>query len=289
MKFHGFFSSYDFALRKHRDIPSRLAYFENAPYKWQHCPKEELAPLRAALAIESCWYDAARPYFKVWPAIADSLEKVRLDVTLSELALESRLIAIRFCVGREPYVADRQCVIRSLLSLSYRTDAESLMALMMQWQCGDLVHTAGPMTWDGQDTCEIVIDYRTRSWDDNRLLLAKKAYRYAIAVHLLADDPSIVQPDVLTADRRRFDESTDPELRQRLIEKARKRGVVGWRIGEQYETIPHFRRPHPALYHVGKGRTEQRIVFRAGSIVHRQKLTEVPTGYLDDDGREVEA
>ena len=115
------------------------------------------------------------------------------------------------------------------------------------------------------------------------------AVRAAVATLLLANDSTIIQPDVLADDRRRFDESIDPEFRQRLIDKARKRGIVGWRIGEVYETIPHFRRPHFGLRHTGKGRTIPKIVPIKGSTVHRDKLTKVPTGHIDEDGRELEA
>jgi hypothetical protein len=73
-----------------------------------------------------------------------------------------------------------------------------------------------------------------------------------------------------------------------LVEKAAKRGVVGWSIGEQYEAIPHFRRPHLGLRWTEKGRKTPRIVPIKGSIVHRSKATDVPTGYLTEDGIEIE-
>lgn len=114
------------------------------------------------------------------------------------------------------------------------------------------------------------------------------ALKIGVSVLLLAGDQNIIQPDVLSKDRQRFDNLTDPEERQRLIDKARKRRIVGFRVGEQYESIPHYRRPHPALFHTGKGRTIPRIVFRSGCVVHRDKMTKVPTGYITPEGVEVE-
>ena len=72
------------------------------------------------------------------------------------------------------------------------------------------------------------------------------------------------------------------------IEKARKRGIVGWSIGKQYETCPHYRRPHFGIRHTGKGGAIPRIVPIKGAVVHNKKLTTVPTGYITPTGVEVE-
>jgi hypothetical protein len=134
-----------------------------------------------------------------------------------------------------------------------------------------------PIYEDGNDACGAA-----------GLSLVTPCIQLVVAVCLLAADPSFIQADVLASDRRRFDESSDPSERARLIAKAEKRGVVGWRIGEAYETVPHYRRPHFALFHTGKGRTVPRILPVKGCIVHRDHLAAVPTGHLTDDGREVE-
>lgn len=246
-----------------------------------------LKELLDELNIEERWVNAGRPYYKVWPSICDALCKITLDVSPALVTYPCDCIAIRFSDA----------------------DARFSRVKAVLVACGEhenkrpsLILSYGEATKDAQlegATLRIPLDKSTveegvndawahsgphAEFNENDAM----SIRVAIAVALLHRDPSIIVPDVLADDRQRFDESTEPELRQRLIDKARRRGIVGWRIGEQYETIPHYRRPHPALYHVGKGRTEQRIVFRAGSIVHRQKMTEVPTGYLDDDGTEIE-
>lgn len=103
--------------------------------------------------------------------------------------------------------------------------------------------------------------------------------KVALAICLISDDPEIVQPLPLVSDQNKY-ETADDDKRKKLINKAIRRGKHGFAVGSLLEVIPHFRRPHPALYHTGKNRTETRIVFRKGSIVHREKLTNVPTGNL---------
>jgi hypothetical protein len=55
--------------------------------------------------------------------------------------------------------------------------------------------------------------------------------------------------------------------------------------------MPHYRRPHPALVWTGHGRAVPRIVMRKGTVVHREMLARVPTGFdgqpeRDQTGRE---
>lgn len=257
--------------------------------------------------VEKIWYGQSRPYYKVWPSILDSLLSFNLDVKITDIRIKPRVFAVRFGDGFE--IVSDKCVCTSFLAgiIGVPTTAGEVFQMLVVFP---IVCREGVRIWDGMHLWTLLVNSTPGFPNENATFsdsianvnqLFKKADTYlgeatirtsiikiALMIHMMADDPTVIQPDVLAKDRYRFDNSTDPELRQRLIDKAKRRGAVGWRIGEQYETIPHYRRPHPALYHVGKGRKEQRVVFRAGSVVHRQKLTEVPTGYMDDDGREIE-
>jgi hypothetical protein len=69
-----------------------------------------------------------------------------------------------------------------------------------------------------------------------------------------------------------------------LVDKARRRGNYGWHVGRAIEVSPHVRAACPAaLYWTGEGRKIPKIRFRRGSIVHRKKLSEMPTGFLGDE------
>jgi hypothetical protein len=103
------------------------------------------------------------------------------------------------------------------------------------------------------------------------------AVSLACAVRLLGSDPDLIEPDILSSDRDRY-ENAAPETRQRLIDKAQRRGKRGWRLGRAMSVSPHFRSAHPALVWTGTGRTIPKIVMRKGSVVHRKAVTKVPTG-----------
>jgi hypothetical protein len=85
----------------------------------------------------------------------------------------------------------------------------------------------------------------------------------------------VIEADVLGKDQARFEESGDPKY----IDKAHRRGKIGWNIGRQMEVCPHYRRPHMALVWTGQGRSVPKVVPRRGSVVHRDKLEKVPSGF----------
>jgi hypothetical protein len=78
---------------------------------------------------------------------------------------------------------------------------------------------------------------------------------------LCRDKPELAKEAVL----RKF----NGEVNERTIRISQQRGVNGVEFGKVLEAVPsaHYRRPHLALYHVGKGRTEQKIILRKGSFV----------------------
>jgi hypothetical protein len=92
---------------------------------------------------------------------------------------------------------------------------------------------------------------------------------------LISNDPEIITADVLSKDRAKYEETLD----SKYIVKAIRRGKRGWNVGAGIESVPHVRRPHPALVWTGKGRTIPKIVMRKGSIVHREVIERMPTGH----------
>ena len=99
--------------------------------------------------------------------------------------------------------------------------------------------------------------------------------RLCCSLCLLENDPSIISPDVLADDRAKYDQSGD----QRFVDKAHRRGKVGWDVGRHVEVSPHYRRPHMTLVWTGHGRVLPRIVPRRGSVVHREVVEKVPMGF----------
>jgi hypothetical protein len=103
--------------------------------------------------------------------------------------------------------------------------------------------------------------------------------RIVCTLCLMADDPQVVEPVVLKDDEQRYDRNPDPQL----VVKARRRGNYSWHVGRTIEVSSHVRAACPAaLCWTGEGRKIPKIRFRRGSIVHRKKLAEVPTGFLEN-------
>lgn len=245
---------------------------------------------------EEEWVLQKRPYYKAFPCILNSLAKISLDIKQSDLALTERCFAIRFAETREPTVCNGR-----LLSI-FTSVVKGYFIWICQLVDEDELVCAQLRTHDlsKKVTIQDEIDYFTTNppgsithdrVNDFHLFTMQTmalATRIALTCHLLADDPSIITPDVLSADRDRYNSETDEAWKQRAVDRARRRGIVGWNIGADYEVCPHYRRPHFGIRHTGKGKTVPRIVPIKGAVVHRSRLTEVPTGYMLPDGTEVE-
>jgi hypothetical protein len=116
--------------------------------------------------------------------------------------------------------------------------------------------------------------------------LINKCIKLCLTLRLLENSPELIEPDVLSKDRHRY-ENGDEELRKRLLDKARRRGKFGFSVGravERGEMSPHYRRGHLCLVWTGPGRKVPKIRPRKGSLVRRDKVEKIPTGYNEDTG-----
>jgi hypothetical protein len=265
----------------------------------------------ACNVAELNWYHQSRPYYKAYPSIIKSLCSIKLDYSYECPLVPMGSIAIRFAAGFEPSTPSgfkigailiSQCTVDVREQTTGRLE-EQHRALLMMIQSDDIEASEGnnsyafalkPSSVDSSVTIEQIISRGTvtghlRGSDEETRMVQSLATRIALTICFLADDPSIVTPEVLSADRERYATETDEEWKRRAEERAKRRGVVGWNIGAEYEVCPHYRRPHFGIRHTGKGRTVPRIVPIKGAVVHRSKLTEVPTGYILPDGTEVES
>jgi hypothetical protein len=102
--------------------------------------------------------------------------------------------------------------------------------------------------------------------------------RLCCTLCLLENDPSVIEPDVLSKDRAKFKQRGD----EKYIAKAHRRGKVGWNVGRTIEVMPHYRRPHMTLVWTGRGRAVPRVVPRRGNVVHREVVEKVPSGFGEE-------
>lgn len=287
MKFHNHETAYE----QYRPNVGVAEYYE-AMKGWIPRDGEDVVMLHQ-LHIEAAWYSLLRPYYKVWPAIQRSLFSVRLDCTLESLGLQQGVIAIRFCNGEEPRfdeVAIKYILVAYGVALQYEGCDEvfPFHVLMRLERGGNETIRTFSMAHQSHTTLEdAVLSSKCRavySETNTGDAIKVAGLKCALTTLLLRNDPDFVKPEVLVRDQDKFERTGDP----RYIEKAKRYGIVGWRIGEAFESIPHYRRPHLGLRHTGPGRTVPKIVPIKGAIVHRQKMTRVPTGYITPDGVEVE-
>lgn len=307
MKFHEWQTLYEFAGEDGKRL-GLAAYYNEA--RGMVLSRQLDIESACIVATEYEWYGLSRPYFKVWPAVMKALLNVSLDVKLNSFSSDApRSIAIRFCDGSEPLVAGR----RMCSMIIGRIDSNSVVFIgCRSISCNprrdeEVIQSyqAFNIRTGGDLTIQELLDLKASSKEINyirsckhvsgtvegspvSLELSRAMIRCSAAIMLLANDPSIITPDVLSKDAERYARETDEDWKRRAEERAKRRGKVGWNIGAEYEVCPHYRRPHFGIRHTGKGRTTPRIVPIKGAVVHRSKLTEVPTGYILPDGTEVE-
>jgi hypothetical protein len=304
MKFHEWETRYQMYKKKYPEIK----------VNWKHFYEELVESGRLAgqlssgdgwtLLMEKFWYEESRPYYKVWPGIQKSLTRVSLDCSMRLLPLpKNKVIAIRLSEGEE--LDFGRTKVPSLIGACIESLDQQKIDLMMILKlpqfnsvlpgmlvCTTLTGTHGTIQEEIEERFSQEVQLATTEfpsslmqWDQEQLVGFKRAYKLFISLLLLMDDPSFIKPEVLASDREEFSRTKD----EKLVEKAKRHGVVGWNVGEEYETIPHLRRPHFGLRWTGEGRQIPKIVPVKGSIVHRDKLTRVPTGYITPEDVEVES
>lgn len=249
-------------------------------------------------AGQAIWMQCGRPFYNVWPVIAPSLAKVTLDV--SGIAIANKLMnlppamVIRFAVGKELLAGQHK--LRSILY--HRVAPDGKPGIAVHVDAGETLATGrphyprSPVHWDAafpvtEGTVEQgLLDCRDKGvWklrDDERLAV-ETAVRLVVAIALMADDSSLIEPVVLADDRRKYEEATDEELKRRLVAKAVRRGVHGFDVGAHIDVDPHYRRPHFGIRWMGHGEPKTPVLRPIkGAIIKRHRITEIPTGYLSD-------
>ena len=124
------------------------------------------------------------------------------------------------------------------------------------------------------------------SWEGAHLSFMRERlenlFRIIITIGFLADSPDIVIPEVLSADKNKFDkamEDMDAEAMERIIAKSRRRGKKGWNVGTSEMFVgerpakpssrgtgtgkelkwSHIRGGHPHAVRYGQGKTKVKI------------------------------
>ena len=238
------------------------------------------------------WEGLRRPFYNVYPGIIPMLTRLNLDMETTLIQLPMSSLCIRFPKdpAKNPLKFDwkgEQLHVHTILL----GDIGGGMGMSLHFDIG--IH--GPTDWPLNGCCGLprqpglsveqsLASLVRRKGDDDEVWLPEAlltdCVRLCCTLCLLDNDPSIISPDVLADDRMRYEVTGD----QKFVDKAHRKGKVGWDIGRHIEKIPHYRRPHMALVWTGEGRKIPKIKPRKGSIVHREKVEMIPTGFLGEAG-----
>jgi hypothetical protein len=298
-------------MSRHFDMPTpesakcmyeALSANPNAPDP-QNSDTSAVAMMHIHYRFDTDWDADRKPYYTVYPTLSDmltrlSLEKITGDMIRLPHGLKS--LSVRFPVGNELGGEVRTIWMNSLTinrnvgeddpvpGLSIGIDHGEIDTFPENKQEGLPVYLIRCFPLD-ERTIEESLNALPLSWtaSQGKYLdpdIIRSVVRLACTLCLLGDDPEILKPEILNKDAAK----ANPENIERLQQKAAKRGKLGWSVGRDLEVVPHYRRPHPALVWTGKGKAIPKIILRSGSIVHREIVGRVPTGYGEEDGNRTE-
>ncbi len=240
------------------------------------------------LTNERDWERARRPYYNVWPSIVPMLTRLNLELDSALIQLPLPALSIRLPKQGNPLTFEwqgRSFEIRCML-LGDMGDGQAISILI---DIGETVHNGAfeiPIytycnfvRQEGLTVNQSLADLNKGQLADVGVQVPQElvtdCVRLCCSLCLLENDPSVIEPDVLSKDRVKFEANGD----ERYVDKAHRRGKIGWNVGRRIEVAPHYRRPHMALVWTGTGRAVPKIVPRRGSVVHRELVEKVPSGF----------
>jgi hypothetical protein len=268
-------------------------------------------PVVFRIVSEKSWYEHGRPYYNVYPYIIPLLLRLNLGLTMEVIKPTFPVMLFRFPRNQGDDSSWLQTSkVQSILGY-YPEDAPGMFLQCMS-ESGEFtaqlpVNLSTPYSVDEPGrpflatpttTYEEYFDHleaSTPTGPECTRVVTTELLKIIISLCMLGKDPSIIQPVVLSKDRRAWEATGD----WKYVEKARRRGVYGWEIGRNIEeqiakeieqetrehggVSPHWRNGCPALCWTGEGRKIPEIRWRNGCIVNRERLLAMPTGYLDEN------
>lgn len=297
MEFYKYIDSWSF-LKKHNLRQHFSSKSEFLDFKKQWAEENESPFTYRRAILEEGWDTYKNPYYNCYPAILPMLMKLKLNIPWASMDFSKLgVLEVRLPKNQSPESPFKwgEHEVRSIMfgvqdMVGDQNTSDLIKGLCICFDIGEVdclglepVYSFRLLPF--REGFSVEESLSVLSVDKSALIgvvvpeeIALNVIKLCVCLALLDSDPSIITPDILSSDRDKWQGASDAE-RERLIEKAKRRGKNGWNVGASIEYIPHYRRPHPALVRIGKGRMLSRIVMRKGSVVHRSKLTEIPSGY----------
>jgi hypothetical protein len=266
-------------------------YYPEAIRRNARASKNEKS-LQSAVAVnqllcEERWLRLRRPYYNVWPRIVGPLCRVDLSQVLTDhVRLAPKHCAFRFA-ERSEALSCGDYWARSALVNMVEDDRSGHLHLAIYIDVGEVDergHAVLSYRCVGLQPGYSIAERIDALPEDEETInrgawtreIGLSLLRLVVSCCLLSRDPSdeLVSPDVLTSDRQRWDNKRE----QALVDRAHRRGKVGWDIGRYLEQSPHYRVPHLCTFHVGAGRQQTVVKLRKGSLIHREVVEQIPSG-----------
>jgi hypothetical protein len=278
MNFHRYVSAYEGDKREYTDAKLQCDDFYGALVCL--ATKDGRRDTAISALVQWSWYGEERPYYLVWPSIVPALLRVNLDKMNGEhVRLPVAALLLQFAVGHEPALGNNEFRLATIL-LNQREDTLDFLCTTIDGSGLIFTITLRPRV----SVEHLLFDEKINATDLSDDVF-RDIVRMVCTICLLSEDPDLLEPDVLAKDRVAYQQTRDTKY----VEKAvRRRGTRGWHVGkgfhqkmERGELSPHARCPHFSTRWTGAGRQVPTLVLIAATIVNRNKITEVPTGYLD--------
>jgi hypothetical protein len=299
MEFHKYVDSWSiikktqlaplFKSREHLwDVQEEMAVRTDSPFLGRRC------------YLERAWIARERPYYNCYPAILPMLMKLKLDIPCSSIrSIAIEPIEVRLPKDQKdgPFAWGKHYVRTVIFGIQLMpSDVGSRKLVEGLCVCFDIGETGEldepiysfkllPLRED------LTIDEAERLYTEHHSAtegivvpeeIRNNVLKLCACLSLISQDSELITPDILKKHEKEWG-TASPERRAEMLRMARSRDKNGWNVGQHVEYSPHYRRPHPALVRFGKGRISARIVMRRGSVVHRAKLINMPSGYVGED------
>lgn len=239
---------------------------------------------------EQSWVQARRPFYNVWPLALPHLLTLDLGVvTCGMIKPPLQYLAVRLPENSDVITSNGERVHSMLVGYQPKSGEgrAKASALFMTIQSTLMIDgeektfnqakimSLYPEDMTIKDCMARALDVTQAGMVNASLELMMKALQLYITLCFLADDPKLIEREVLAADRDKFLLTRE----QRFVDKAERRGVIGWNVGRQMTVAPHLRRAHMHGYWHGPGKSLYKIILLESTIVHRELLESVPSGH----------
>ncbi len=275
-------------------------------------PPMQVANTLCEIDNEAIWIENGRPYYDLYPSVAEAFTRVDLSkLKCDQLRLPIPELLVRMPIGQELDLSP-ETKLRSFLVAEAPASPHAMHRADRGWLIsmdrgatidfkGDgtrsPLHTViGCLMPDGGTIDESLQRGKAGLAYDQGVdaVAVANAFRIVATLCLLNNDPDLIEPEPLEADRERWEKSHDPAL----IDKASRRGKRCWAVGKHIEVAPGFRTPHfairwmkprgaatvPTDKPVNREHTRAHLlpVLRPikGCLVRRKEITDVPTDWL---------